>query len=152
MATTLANISIKDNSSWNTLLNLVYPVGSFYLSQNSTSPASRFGGTWSQLNDDKYLRCGTWGSGGSNSASHSHTGGSYHAMIAPQYQGARWTHYQIEGVSAWSSDYALALTDSWLDAPGVKPSNAVPVEGNSSSASVTITPNYREVYCWYRTK
>jgi len=30
----------------NNLLNLVYPVGSIFLSVNSTSPATLFGGTW----------------------------------------------------------------------------------------------------------
>lgn len=28
------------------LIDLVYPVGSFYMSSSSTSPATLFGGTW----------------------------------------------------------------------------------------------------------
>lgn len=31
------------------LLNLIYPVGSIYMSVNNTSPATLFGGTWSQI-------------------------------------------------------------------------------------------------------
>ena len=31
------------------LLDLVYPVGSIYLSVNSTSPSTLFGGTWEQI-------------------------------------------------------------------------------------------------------
>ena len=66
MATTLANISIKDNSSWNTYLNLIYPVGSIYIAYTSTSPATRFGGTWSQISS-RFLYCTTGvGTGGSN--------------------------------------------------------------------------------------
>ena len=57
MATTLANISIKDSSSWNTYLNLIYPIGSYYLSNTNTSPGSRFGGTWTQIKDQRFL-CG----------------------------------------------------------------------------------------------
>lgn len=34
----------------------VYPVGSIYISMNSTSPATRFGGTWVQITD-KFLYC-----------------------------------------------------------------------------------------------
>lgn len=56
MATTLAKISIKDNSSWNTYLNLIYPVGSVYFASNNTSPATRFGGTWAAISNSKYLR------------------------------------------------------------------------------------------------
>lgn len=56
MATTLAKISIKDSSSWNTYLNLIYPVGSVYFANNNTSPATRFGGTWSAISNSRYLR------------------------------------------------------------------------------------------------
>ena len=57
MATTLASISIKDSSSWHTYLDLIYPIGSYYLSNSSTSPGSRFGGTWTQIKDQRFL-CG----------------------------------------------------------------------------------------------
>ena len=68
MATTLGKISIKDSSSWNTFLNLIYPVGSYYLSNTSTSPGSRFGGTWTQIKDQRFL-CGYTSitTGGANS-------------------------------------------------------------------------------------
>lgn len=84
MATSLAKISIKDSSSWNTFLNLIYPIGSLYFSSNSTSPATKFGGTWSALyassaNSARYLKLGPWGAGGDNTItvnnmpSHNHT-------------------------------------------------------------------------------
>lgn len=39
------------SDTWTTLLDAVYPTGSVYYSTNSTSPASKFGGTWSQIQD-----------------------------------------------------------------------------------------------------
>lgn len=36
----------------------IYPVGSIYMSVNSTSPASQFGGTWEQLKDRFLLGAG----------------------------------------------------------------------------------------------
>ena len=96
MATTLANISIKDSSSWNTLLNLIYPIGSLYFSSNSTSPGSRFGGTWvalhtSSVNDAPHLKLGPWGSGGNNTMtisqmpSHSHSSVSGNQIMTYEY-------------------------------------------------------------------
>lgn len=41
------------------ILNLVYPVGSIYMSVNSTSPATLFGGTWTQIQDTFLLAAGT---------------------------------------------------------------------------------------------
>lgn len=40
------------------LFDLVYPVGSIYLSVNSTSPATLFGGTWTQIKDTFLLGAG----------------------------------------------------------------------------------------------
>ena len=53
MAITLSNLNFKDssNNSWASLLDLVYPVGSLYISRESTSPAALFGGGWFQLSD-----------------------------------------------------------------------------------------------------
>ena len=41
-------------NTWTTLLDVIYPIGSVYQAYNSTSPASRFGGTWSAI-EDKFL-------------------------------------------------------------------------------------------------
>lgn len=37
------------------LLNLIYPVGSIYMSTNNTSPASFLGGTWQELGQNSIL-------------------------------------------------------------------------------------------------
>ena len=51
------------------ILDLVYPVGSVYMSVNSTSPATLFGGTWEQIEDRFLLAAGSTytvgGTGGS---------------------------------------------------------------------------------------
>ena len=54
-------------------LNKVYPVGSIYLSATSTSPATLFGGTWSQLQNRFLVGVGTSYGAGSTGGSDTHT-------------------------------------------------------------------------------
>lgn len=46
------------NSSGTSMIDYIYPVGSIYMSMNSTSPATLFGGTWTQLKDRFLLSVG----------------------------------------------------------------------------------------------
>lgn len=55
------------------ILDAVYPVGSIYMSVNSTSPATLFGGTWSQLKDRFLLGCGDTYSNGATGGEATHT-------------------------------------------------------------------------------
>ena len=50
-----ATLGINTNTD---LLNLVYPVGSVYMSFNNVSPATFFGGTWEQIKDTFLLAVG----------------------------------------------------------------------------------------------
>ena len=48
------------------ILNLVYPVGSIYMSVNSTSPATLFGGTWTQIKGRYLVAAGADQDAGTN--------------------------------------------------------------------------------------
>lgn len=56
LLTTLDIKPIEDNIA--NINDKIYPIGSIYISVNSTSPASIFGGTWEQLKDRFLLGCG----------------------------------------------------------------------------------------------
>lgn len=58
-------------STFVNLLEIVYPVGSVYLTTQSTSPATAFGGTWSKVTGGCLAAAGTAGFASANS-----TGGS----------------------------------------------------------------------------
>lgn len=48
----IPTIKYKSNNEW---IDILHPIGSFYLSIDSTSPAGLFGGTWTQI-DNAALR------------------------------------------------------------------------------------------------
>ena len=56
------------------LIDVIYPVGSIYMSVNSVNPSTLFGGTWEQIEDKFLLASGTKHSNGS-------TGGSADAVV-----------------------------------------------------------------------
>ena len=54
-------------SNYVNLLDIVYPVGSVFISNNSVSPAGSIGGTWTKLDSDTFICGGTPGAtGGAN--------------------------------------------------------------------------------------
>lgn len=54
-------------SNYVNLMDIVYPVGSVFISNNSVSPADSIGGTWTQLDNDTFICNGTLGAtGGAN--------------------------------------------------------------------------------------
>ena len=55
MAITLSDIYIKGSTDWNAYLDLIYPIGSIYITTSSTSPASSIGGSWAQMEPGNFL-------------------------------------------------------------------------------------------------
>lgn len=55
------------------LINLIYPVGAIYISVNSTSPQTLFGGTWQQISDTFLLAAGATYTAGSTGGEATHT-------------------------------------------------------------------------------
>lgn len=91
--------------SMNGLVNLLYPVGSIYMSVNDVNPETFFGGKWEQITDDAYLKIVSSNAGAlggtskdhkiplTSIPSHSHTFGTW-------YNGATGTATTVEG---WST-------------------------------------------------
>lgn len=66
-------ILTSQNYSLSALINLIYPIGSIYLSVNSTSPQQLFGGEWEQIKDKFLLSAGDTYSSGSEGGEAAHT-------------------------------------------------------------------------------
>lgn len=138
--------------------DLIYPIGSIYMSVNSTSPSILFGGTWEQLQDTFLLAAGTTytagDTGGSATNNHTHTEGDMSAAIgatggspiaigyspvSPNPRGpASIGSYTVQGAS-WTQDVRAF-------------NHYTPVYGTTSAPSDNNNmPPYLAVYMWKRT-
>lgn len=61
--TTAMKVKVWNGSSFQTLLDICYPVGSIYQSTKATNPATFLGGTWRQLKDRFLLGAGSKSAG-----------------------------------------------------------------------------------------
>lgn len=74
----LGDILVKSSASdyatgWVSVADVVYPVGSIYMSVNATSPATLFGGTWEQIKDTFLLSAGDTYTAGDTGGEAEHT-------------------------------------------------------------------------------
>lgn len=51
-------INFNDGTAYTNLLDIIYPIGSVYISFEATSPSELFGGTWVEIPSGYYLRSG----------------------------------------------------------------------------------------------
>lgn len=106
------------------LVDSVYPVGSIYMSVNSTSPASLFGGTWTQLKDRFLLGAGNTYSAGITGGEATHTlttneiPGHQHGPITIGNDGVNIIHWLINSQSSsrnsWGFTYDNEMSGNEL--------------------------------------
>jgi microcystin-dependent protein len=93
------------------LINLIYPIGSIYMSVNNVSPQVFLGGSWEQIQDTFLLSAGSKHSAGSTGGeethtlsvaetpSHTHTRGTMN--ITGELFGTRTHSGSVESVEGW---------------------------------------------------
>ena len=93
-------------ATWVNLMDVVYPVGSVYLSISSTSPSSTIGGTWTQIKGAVLAAYGA-----NSFASSGSYGGSLKISVS---QMPEHSHNYIDGGAfCWSSLSAAATAVAW---------------------------------------
>lgn len=123
------------------LADILYPVGSVYMSTNSTSPETLFGGSWTKI-QDRFL----WATVNTPMT----TGGSKttddHVLTIdeiPPHTHSYYGHYGYNRPARSTLGWNLGDTDySNYD---------VTTTGGGQGHSHTYMPPYFEVYMWYRT-
>lgn len=128
------------------LIDVIYPVGSIYMSVNSTSPQTLFGGTWEQIKDKFLLASG-------NTYANGTTGGSADAVVVSH------TH-PTERDYILTTDGAGVSRNSTAGQSGTKVSNLLQsadaiyrnqVYNAGESGTGKNMPPYLAVYVWKRT-
>lgn len=135
------------------LIDLIYPVGSIYMSVNNASPQTFFGGTWARIQDRFLLAAGsTYTAGGTGgSATHKLTvdelATHYHDGISVDeyFNSHRMAYSNQDHVGTGSSAY-------WTMNPGTTPgaTTARTVDAGGNVAHNNMPP-YLTVYMWKRT-
>lgn len=126
----------------------IYPVGSLYMSVNSTDPSVLFGGTWTKI-EGRFLY-------GTNNTP-KHTGGSKTtdstALTIDQIPSHSHYIQSYRGSAQWGVGYL------WSRAAGESDGNAEGGQNNDTGNTGggkghthTYMPPYFEVYMWYRIK
>ena len=136
------------------LLSVIYPVGSVYLSINSTSPASIIGGTWKQIRDNM-LRITTSAAdttGGSNSHTHSLSKNGY-ALIDVLAGAGESQWINIGSVTSNVAFTATAAKHAFQTLAHATTSetgwHGTALSGKTDSSATL--PSYYTVHCWVRT-
>lgn len=155
-------------------LDKVYPVGSIYMSVNSTNPSTLFGGTWVQLTDTFLYASNTadtnstTATGGeathsltlSEMPSHNHTQNAHHHIPNANWDfllgqtGVNWESSGGKGSIAQSGNNHYAYTSSSNSDVGQlhNTSDATPTINNTGGGGAhNNMPPYMKVFMWKRT-
>lgn len=138
-----------------------YPVGSIYLSVNSTNPGTIFGGTWEQIKDRFLLACGSTYSNGSTGGSKTHSH-KYGFQYGGFYADTMLEGNSDAGLLNYSSNNSYSPTGGGTNIGGITHG----VNSNNTTASkdvsaahyrmiaqseyVSTLPPYLAVYVWKR--
>lgn len=125
--------------SWVNLLTILYPIGSIYISVDSTSPANKIGGSWTQIVGAALRGSTTTGYVGSDNHTLTISEMPNHYHTFPRRTAWGNSGSANEGVFSYVS--GASFGDIWLDS----------VNSSGTGASHSILQKSYNCYIWYRT-
>ena len=131
----------------------LYPVGAVYISANSTSPASLFGGTWEQLKDRFLLGAGSTYSAGSTGgeATHKLTTNEIPSHAGHLYGNAGGVDGKGDAKGAWLKEINVDSTINTSYGWNYKNNEYYPANRSlGGNAAHNNMPPYLAVYMWKR--
>ena len=132
--------------NWKSIADMIYPVGSIYMSVNSTNPSTLFGGTWEQLKDRFLLGAGSTYSNGA-------TGGSAtHKLTVDEMPSHKHTGIEYDNGNSvsLSESGSTGYNVSWAKT-GNSTRSDLQTNSTGGSQAHNNMPPYLVVYMWKRT-
>ena len=160
------------------ILNMIYPVGSIYMSVNNVSPATFIGGTWTALTDRVLIGAGSSyavnATGGATShthtsAAHTHTSATHNHALSDKgwglfsssgntvgwvysgnsgYWNANW-QFNVTSAANSSKEFRDGMVLGGVTETTTPDNTGSTTPGNTGSSSNL--PPYLAVYMWKRT-
>lgn len=128
------------------VFDIIYPVGSIYMSVNESDPSTLFGGTWEQIKDTFLLSAGDIYEVGATGGEATHT---LTVEEMPKHtHGAKI--YESKGVTA-SENYSFNTSANWWNDVYANNGRLLEILSNGSSEPHNNMPPYLTVYMWKRT-
>ena len=129
------------------LLDMVYPVGSIYLSVNAADPQTLFGGTWARLEDVFLLAAGAKHAAGNTGGEESHV--LTEAEIAPHKHAMAYGPESSGAATGFS--YGIAAGSATNEAGGRGYASNLGTFSAGGGQPHNNMPPYLAVYTWKRT-
>lgn len=131
----------------NNLVDIIYPIGSIYMSVNNVSPSILFGGTWEQIKDTFLLSAGDDYAAGQ-------TGGEAEHILTvnemPSHTHQMKTDLDVDDYNitwpAWTE-----WTSGWTQYPFEQTNSPTHVTSTGGDMAHNNMPPYLTVYMWKRT-
>ena len=157
---------VAQNTSGGVTLSAVYPVGSIYMSVNSTDPATLFGGTWVRIKDTFLLSAGDTYSAGATGGEATHkltgaesgqksltiSGGEHlHSGKRRNAFGSGNTAGFVSGAATNSDATNAQVTIPTTSTSGATGTHSHTVNASDASSAHNNMPPYLAVYVWKRT-
>ncbi|MGN0967161.1 MAG: phage baseplate protein [Candidatus Coprovivens sp.] len=130
---------------------MLYPIGSIYMSVNSTNPSQLFGGTWEQISG-RFLYCTTTSKTTGGSTTTGSTTLTINQIPSHRHPGIYWSAGSAAmGLDAGGNN--VYLQHNWTGYNGYVSTDKLVTGYTGGSQGHTHPQNlppYFTVYCWYR--
>ena len=137
------------------IFDLIYPIGSIYISVNNTDPGTLFGGTWDRIKDTFLLSAGDTYAAGSTGGEAAHTLTTdempSHSHFQQHQSDTSYVGIHVKNYNSGGSIQGVQPSNGTRRNNIADPSTRVPTVATGGGQAHNNLPPYLVVYVWKRT-